>query len=188
MLRVTDPLWLHLAALAGVRPPHCWHAFCFMRQQKERFNAEAYAAFAGLEIRHVTRMLDVFASELVFNTSPEKSQAARGTRLPSDFKVSGEWIGWAITQRRWTQDVAETVAAEFCDYWPAQPGVKGVKTDWFATWRNWVRRSHSPDGAPQKDTADPEAFRELCRRGIAVESARGNRIAVEQWRRKLEGA
>lgn len=29
---------------------------------------------------------------------------------------------------------------KFRDYWAAQPGQKGVKTDWPATWRNWVRR------------------------------------------------
>ncbi len=28
----------------------------------------------------------------------------------------------------------------FVDYWIAQPGQKGVKTDWAATWRNWIRR------------------------------------------------
>ncbi|UXZ57063.1 hypothetical protein [Curtobacterium sp. Arg-1] len=28
----------------------------------------------------------------------------------------------------------------FVDYWIAQPGQKGVKTDWDATWRNWMRR------------------------------------------------
>ena len=28
----------------------------------------------------------------------------------------------------------------FVDYWIAQPGQKGVKLDWDATWRNWMRR------------------------------------------------
>lgn len=28
----------------------------------------------------------------------------------------------------------------FCDYWRAQPGQRGVKVDWPATWRNWMRR------------------------------------------------
>jgi hypothetical protein len=32
---------------------------------------------------------------------------------------------------------------EFRDYWIAQPGQKGVKTDWDATWRNWVRRQNA---------------------------------------------
>lgn len=30
---------------------------------------------------------------------------------------------------------------KFRDYWSAQPGQKGVKTDWPATWRNWARRA-----------------------------------------------
>jgi hypothetical protein len=29
----------------------------------------------------------------------------------------------------------------FRDYWIAQPGQRGVKLDWDATWRNWIRRS-----------------------------------------------
>lgn len=28
----------------------------------------------------------------------------------------------------------------FIDYWIAQPGQKGIKLDWEATWRNWMRR------------------------------------------------
>jgi hypothetical protein len=38
------------------------------------------------------------------------------------------------------------VAAEFLDYWIAQPGQRGVKTDWPATWRNWVRRQAKVNG------------------------------------------
>ena len=29
----------------------------------------------------------------------------------------------------------------FADHWAAQPGQKGVKADWPATWRNWIRRA-----------------------------------------------
>lgn len=38
---------------------------------------------------------------------------------------------------------------KFRDYWAALPGQKGVKTDWPATWRNWVRRASEnvPKGA-----------------------------------------
>jgi hypothetical protein len=28
----------------------------------------------------------------------------------------------------------------FKDHWAAQAGRAGVKADWFATWRNWVRK------------------------------------------------
>lgn len=30
---------------------------------------------------------------------------------------------------------------KFVDYWRAQPGAKGRKVDWPATWRNWIRRA-----------------------------------------------
>jgi hypothetical protein len=31
----------------------------------------------------------------------------------------------------------------FCDHYKAQPGSKGVKADWEATWCNWCRREGS---------------------------------------------
>lgn len=30
---------------------------------------------------------------------------------------------------------------KFVDYWCAQPGAKGRKVDWPATWRNWIRHA-----------------------------------------------
>lgn len=30
---------------------------------------------------------------------------------------------------------------KFIDYWAAQPGTKGTKLDWNATYRNWIRRA-----------------------------------------------
>lgn len=46
----------------------------------------------------------------------------------------------------------ETELAKFRDYWAALPGQKGVKTDWPATWRNWVRRA--AESLPAARTAD----------------------------------
>jgi hypothetical protein len=37
---------------------------------------------------------------------------------------------------------------QFKDYWIAQAGQKGVKLDWFATWRNWVRSTNAPKVNP----------------------------------------
>lgn len=31
----------------------------------------------------------------------------------------------------------------FIDYWIAQPGARGVKVDWAATWRNWMRKKQN---------------------------------------------
>jgi hypothetical protein len=52
--------------------------------------------------------------------------------------LSVEWIDFC-RQHRPELDPQETFEG-FRDYWIAQPGQKGVKTDWTATWRNWVRR------------------------------------------------
>lgn len=39
------------------------------------------------------------------------------------------------------------VYARFSDFWIAKPGKEGVKLDWLATWRNWVRNEKAPFGA-----------------------------------------
>lgn len=56
---------------------------------------------------------------------------ARGTRLPSD---------WQPKEHRERSDEL----AKFRDYWTAIPGSKGVKLDWDATWRNWIRNARAP--------------------------------------------
>lgn len=64
--------------------------------------------------------------------------AARGTRLPDDWELPREWADWAIGHGH-MRPIDE--AEKFHDHWRAQPGAKGRKTDWEATWRNWVRRA-----------------------------------------------
>ncbi|CAB4141031.1 Protein of unknown function DUF1376 [uncultured Caudovirales phage] len=66
----------------------------------------------------------------------------RGSRLPDDWLIPDPWLAEA---QRLRPDVApEKIKAEadiFKDYWIAQSGQKGVKNDWNATWRNWIRRA-----------------------------------------------
>ena len=50
----------------------------------------------------------------------------------------------------------ESEHRKFIDYWIAQPGQKGVKTDWAATWRNWIRRS-SGTSSPRQVQGKPTA-------------------------------
>ena len=77
-------------------------------------------------------------TELETETKREEKKTQRGTRLPTDFLLSNEWFDFC-RQHRPELDPQETFEG-FRDYWIAQPGQKGVKTDWTATWRNWVRR------------------------------------------------
>ena len=61
----------------------------------------------------------------------------RGTRLPTDWVLPTEWQTWA-EQERQDLDIPK-IAASFKDYWIAKPGAGGLKLNWEATWRNWVR-------------------------------------------------
>lgn len=71
--------------------------------------------------------------------APPKTPRTRGTRLPPDWQPGPDLIAWARTECPTTHR-ADSDA--FCDYWHAQPGTKGMKLDWPATWRNWMRREH----------------------------------------------
>ena len=75
---------------------------------------------------------------LTINQKPIKENK-RGSRLTQDWFLTKSMGDWA-TQERPDLDVRQ-VAEQFKDYWVAQAGQKGVKLDWDATWRNWVRNT-----------------------------------------------
>ena len=79
--------------------------------------------------------------------TPTKS---RGTRFVTE-APPGSWIEFC-RQERPDLDPASTYA-KFADYWAAKAGRDGVKLDWFATWRNWVRAERSSASKPGKLTA-----------------------------------
>jgi hypothetical protein len=67
-----------------------------------------------------------------------KRTAVRGSRLSPDWLPSAESIAKAREDAPGVDHQAEHPV--FVDYWISQPGQKGVKTNWDATWRNWMRR------------------------------------------------
>lgn len=71
----------------------------------------------------------------------------RGTRLSPDWSPSTEHVQFAVGEGL-SFEAAHREAHKFRDYWISQPGQRGVKTDWMATWRNWVRKSQ--ERAPQR--------------------------------------
>jgi len=78
------------------------------------------------------------------SSSSSEKERARGTRLPPDWVPEPEFAeSVGLTNGR-----ASAELAKFRDYWAAQPGQKGVKTDWSATWRNWVRRASESPAKP----------------------------------------
>jgi hypothetical protein len=77
-------------------------------------------------------------------TNQEKKTV--GKRLASDFRFPKEWEEFC-QQTRPELHPTRTFD-QFKDYWIAQAGQKGVKLDWFATWRNWVRSTNAPKQNP----------------------------------------
>lgn len=74
------------------------------------------------------------------------ARTARGSRLQPDWLPSTAAAAWAAHERP-DLNIDHTIE-RFRDYWIAQPGQKGVKTDWAATFRNWVRNEKPGKGGP----------------------------------------
>jgi len=75
------------------------------------------------------------------NQEPRTS-IGKASRLPTDFEIPVDWKHWARTERS-DLDV-EMESESFKDYWSSKGGKEACKTDWYATWRNWVRRANAP--------------------------------------------
>lgn len=95
----------------------------------------------------------------------ENTASAKGTRITGC---------WSPQKRDWDFAIAEigSTAADrelskFRDYWISKPGQGGVKLDWSATWRNWIRsakdrlpRAGPQAGKPKGGDGWAEIFRE----------------------------
>lgn len=68
------------------------------------------------------------------------TKPSKGSRLDPDWTPSEALVTYTIAKAP-SVDIHRELE-NFVDYWIAQPGQRGVKTDWDATWRGWVRRSH----------------------------------------------
>jgi hypothetical protein len=68
-----------------------------------------------------------------------KEKKTLGKRLANDFNMPDSWGEFCEKER--SDLIPIKVFEQFKDYWVAQAGQKGVKLDWDATWRNWVRNT-----------------------------------------------
>ena len=90
-------------------------------------------------------------------TTNHKPKVKRGTRFDPQAYLTPEW--WSFCKDERPDLNAKEVFASFKDYWIAQAGQKGVKLDWDATWRNWVRNQKIKPGTqltvPSRPERDP---------------------------------
>ena len=66
---------------------------------------------------------------------------SRGSRLPDEFQLPRQWGEWALDNSNLNHEQIRREGEKFRDHWLSASGSKGVKKDWLATWRNWIRRT-----------------------------------------------
>lgn len=69
----------------------------------------------------------------------------RGSRLDADF-VPDQSCTDLATKLGFTRMQAQEALENFTDYWKGAAGAKGVKLDWQATFRNWLRNDRNRKG------------------------------------------
>jgi hypothetical protein len=101
------------------------------------------------------------------SSTKKREPASRGSRLDPNWLPSKDSV---IQMEAEAPDV--DVRAEhrvFVDYWIAQPGQKGVKTNWESTWKNWMRRKQgdvkSPTPKLSKAAVNAAEYRRLFGNG-----------------------
>ncbi|AQX30991.1 hypothetical protein [Bartonella schoenbuchensis] len=67
----------------------------------------------------------------------KRSRDGRGCRIPEDFEPDYDFA----IQEGLPPERVKIEIAKFRDYWKAKSGQGATKTDWPATWRNWVRKA-----------------------------------------------
>lgn len=72
-------------------------------------------------------------------------QRSRGSRLCAEWQPSEILKAWAVKKRP-DLDIPALIE-KFHDHWASVPGGKGVKLDWEATFRNFVRNEHERPGS-----------------------------------------
>ena len=67
------------------------------------------------------------------------------------------------------------------DYWTAAPGQRGVKLDWNATWRNWMRRAADQSrwkSLPTRQQQTDDLFDRAFQRAAAADAADAARATI----------
>ena len=85
-------------------------------------------------------------------------QKTKGSRIADEWEMPSDWIEWAVVEMSVFRNVAVSESGRFKDYWMSQPGAKGVKANWKATWRNWVRSAAERNPQIVKKSSSPREF------------------------------
>lgn len=125
------------------------------RRQKDREYRRKKRAESADSLPTSAESADNAICALSIKKDLKKDKRQRGSRLSADWVPSSEDREFAVAQGLPIGEV-DREAGKFRDFWNAKPGAGGVKLDWPATWRNWIRRVCEQRGfAPAPNGAAP---------------------------------
>lgn len=119
------------------------------------------------------------------NRTGKRTGGARATRLPADWQAPPEFIDFAISEGLTDVEARAIVEPKFRDHWLGARD--GLKRDWFATWRNWVRtdapriiraRSASPGGYGPQGGGRLAAYQRAAARFSPQDDVPGERTDI----------
>lgn len=119
----------------------------------------------------------------IAKTEENQGSSARGSRLPEGWEPEPN-IAMIIGL---TDVEAADQLERFRDYWTAQPGARGRKSDWTATWRNWCRtaleRTNGRGSPATRYPASPDRGADIAttRREALVDGARQALDRRRRW-------
>lgn len=86
------------------------------------------------------------------NHKPLTINHIKGSRLNQDWILPKEWIDEAKKiNGSLSSERIVFIADGFKDYWIGVAGSKGIKLNWLATWRNWIRNQKNEKVDAQKE-------------------------------------
>jgi hypothetical protein len=128
------------------------------REYRERMRRESEEGSDSSVTRDETTTVTVTSQCDDREEKNREEKVRRATRLPADWSPTPEDLAYAAKVGLVNGKVA-LEAEKFRDWFVAAPGQKGVKQDWPATWRTWVRKA--AEGPPGKGgPASADMFRE----------------------------
>ena len=147
--RLEDGCWHHTRCDAEIKE---YKQLIHKRSKAGKASAEHRANTSSTPVEQVsdTHPTDV---QLTNNQEPItnnhiKEKRSRGSRFDLQ-EMPDSWIDFCKQERPDLEP--RKIFDAFRDYWIAQPGSKGLKADWTATWRNWIRNTRvSPNSQPAK--------------------------------------
>ena len=93
-------------------------------------------------------------------------EKTNGTRCPETFYPDARSFEILEKKEGVSKEDSEKCISAFIDYWIAIAGARGIKRDWNATFRNWVRNESKWSAKKRTDKT------EIRRRGLAIAMGR----------------